>query len=415
MQNQILPFAPPLKPLMARQGDPAEPADDAPPFADLMKADDPPAQDPPPGWPAPMPSLPPPVALSVPHDPAGSGGVSGPDPLADLSADLLPLPLGAALVGTTAAADAPMFETVLPPPLLDVPEQSADPVATFQPEAEPAPLPASRASAFLFQMEHGQPAAADLSATPEIAIAFKDRPPNLPRLPPPDSAPKHGDSAEQSQVGTQSVAQTTAPPAQTSGGQIAFAHRQAADPIAKSAEGDSVPPDAQDLFAVITSEPAADAVSLPQTPAPLKLAEVAVLSRLAEPAASAAPHTQQLARAIAVTPPGGTVSLVLAPAELGQLRFGLRQKGDRIVVTLSAERADTLDLLRRNLPDLVGELKTAGFANSSFEFETWQGGDRSAPKRPEPPPSDSPAAPARISEPSRPPAPRHSGQLDLRV
>lgn len=69
----------------------------------------------------------------------------------------------------------------------------------------------------------------------------------------------------------------------------------------------------------------------------------------------------------------GPVEIVLNPAELGHLRFEIRPKGDQVQVILSAERPETLDMLRRNGEQLVQELRGAGFSGASISYGQWGG------------------------------------------
>lgn len=67
----------------------------------------------------------------------------------------------------------------------------------------------------------------------------------------------------------------------------------------------------------------------------------------------------------------GPIEVVLNPAELGHLRFEIHQKGEHVQVVLSAERPETLDLLRRNGEQLATEFRNAGFAGASLSFGQW--------------------------------------------
>lgn len=82
--------------------------------------------------------------------------------------------------------------------------------------------------------------------------------------------------------------------------------------------------------------------------------------------------------------PSGVTELSLAPEELGRLRMQMAPDGDSIRIVLSAERPETLDLLRRNVEQLAADLRQMGFASSSFSFSGWGGRPPVAP----------PAAPA---------------------
>jgi hypothetical protein len=86
----------------------------------------------------------------------------------------------------------------------------------------------------------------------------------------------------------------------------------------------------------------------------------------------------QIAAAVAVAH-DQTVELLLAPEELGQVRIDLRRDGDTVVVSVSAERQDTLDLLRRNADQLALDLRAASQAGVSLSFGRWTGSEGGAP------------------------------------
>lgn len=67
----------------------------------------------------------------------------------------------------------------------------------------------------------------------------------------------------------------------------------------------------------------------------------------------------------------GPIEVLLNPAELGHLRFEIHQKGENVQVVLSAERPETLELLRRNGDQLASEFRNAGFAGASLSFGQW--------------------------------------------
>ncbi len=79
----------------------------------------------------------------------------------------------------------------------------------------------------------------------------------------------------------------------------------------------------------------------------------------------------------------GRIELTLTPETLGKLHFDMRPEGGGLSIVLSAERADTLDLMRRHLPDLVAELKQAGIQAGSFSFSSWNEGQRAQTPQPE--------------------------------
>ncbi|MDZ4093360.1 MAG: flagellar hook-length control protein FliK [Paracoccaceae bacterium] len=72
----------------------------------------------------------------------------------------------------------------------------------------------------------------------------------------------------------------------------------------------------------------------------------------------------------------GTVELTLSPDELGHMRMTLVADGDMLHVTLSADRPETLDLLRRHADQLAQEFRQAGFSGATLSFA--QGGTGSS-------------------------------------
>lgn len=86
------------------------------------------------------------------------------------------------------------------------------------------------------------------------------------------------------------------------------------------------------------------------------------------------PNLPQLAAQIVdtlVKGPDGTATLTLSPEELGQVRLSLqpdRQNPDRIVVLLSFDRPDTMDLFRRHADQLTEALRSAGYAGVQLDF-----------------------------------------------
>lgn len=89
----------------------------------------------------------------------------------------------------------------------------------------------------------------------------------------------------------------------------------------------------------------------------------------------------QVVETLAALPPDtpGRIELTLTPDNLGKLHFDMRPEAGGLSIVLSAERPDTLDLMRRHLPDLMAELKQAGVQTGSFSFSSWNGGQRPPP------------------------------------
>ena len=87
----------------------------------------------------------------------------------------------------------------------------------------------------------------------------------------------------------------------------------------------------------------------------------------------------QIARATIDSGPGVT-EIRLSPEELGSIRMDLRTDGDRATLVVSAERPETLDLLRRHSDRLASEFRAAGFQDLDLGFGRWGGSeDRQAP------------------------------------
>lgn len=88
-----------------------------------------------------------------------------------------------------------------------------------------------------------------------------------------------------------------------------------------------------------------------------------------------------------------SVTLQLEPRELGRLSIRVAMHEGRVSAQVRAERPETLDLLRKHLPELQAALAGAGIQTESFTLElgTGERGDRPA--------ADArPAAPARGNE-----------------
>lgn len=80
----------------------------------------------------------------------------------------------------------------------------------------------------------------------------------------------------------------------------------------------------------------------------------------------------QIARALPEKP--GAVELTLTPEELGRIRFEIQQSGDLVRMVLTAERPETMEHLRRHLPEFLADLRQAGFSGSDISFGQWSRG-----------------------------------------
>ncbi|NRA98530.1 MAG: flagellar hook-length control protein FliK [Rhodobacteraceae bacterium] len=67
-------------------------------------------------------------------------------------------------------------------------------------------------------------------------------------------------------------------------------------------------------------------------------------------------------------PANGPIEVSLSPEELGKLRITMTGTEASMVVQVSADRSETLELLRRHIDLLAQELKSQGFESLSFEF-----------------------------------------------
>ncbi|MZQ90293.1 hypothetical protein GVY41_14500 [Frigidibacter albus] len=114
--------------------------------------------------------------------------------------------------------------------------------------------------------------------------------------------------------------------------------------------------------------------------------------------------------------PDRPVELTLSPEELGRVRLTLSTSEAGLVLSVTAERPETLDLMRRNIDQLARDFRELGFTDLSFSF-TQQ--DRRPQTDPQAilPPGPAPSGPAAAAAPV-PPAPHRpaaNGGLDLRI
>ena len=142
-------------------------------------------------------------------------------------------------------------------------------------------------------------------------------------------------------------------------------------------------------------DPALTPPSLPSLPALTPPALPGLIPPALPPSRPAPTVAGPLAHALAHALPGGLhatlvkaattarrddqVELTLAPVELGRVRFALATSGDQVQVTLSVERPETLDLLRRHAEDLRAEFRAAGFGGAALNFGHWGQNQRGEP------------------------------------
>lgn len=82
---------------------------------------------------------------------------------------------------------------------------------------------------------------------------------------------------------------------------------------------------------------------------------------------------RQLAEAIQQNP-NRPVEITLKPHELGAVRLSVQQAEMGIIVNLTAERPETLELMRRHIDQLGQDFQAMGYANIAFSFAEGEAG-----------------------------------------
>ncbi|MCC5973099.1 MAG: flagellar hook-length control protein FliK [Rubellimicrobium sp.] len=103
---------------------------------------------------------------------------------------------------------------------------------------------------------------------------------------------------------------------------------------------------------------------------------------VATPATALSRVAQEMAILISRQGNGGS-EIVLSPSELGRVRLRLKDLDGGLFIQISAERPETIELIRRNIDALSSELRQQGFATVNFSFGSDGGADhdRSAESR----------------------------------
>ena len=93
----------------------------------------------------------------------------------------------------------------------------------------------------------------------------------------------------------------------------------------------------------------------------------------------------QIAAAIQKGGPGMKpgIELMLSPEELGPVRLTFTQSETGVTVNVHADRAETLELLRRNIDTLAQEFLDIGYESAEFTFERRDAEARDAGRSPE--------------------------------
>ena len=308
--------------------------------------------------------------------------------------------------------------TVVPPPALSAPTQAgAAAPATVPVAAQPGPVAAALSVG-------GDPAQAE---TPALGIDGAD----LARgVTAPGAASQSPDAAQEAAAGS------SLPPTMVTANRQDAPHRTS--PIARndtppatfgaSAEfaGPTRPDDGPATALAFSPRPPPAADPLAPTgavvPALAQILTTPLATSVITSAPSFTPHAKPLAATlIEHARNGGTesVELALAPDELGRLRMSMQAEGDVMRVLLSAERPETIDLLRRHADHLAQEFRQAGFSGATLSFGQWGAGGAAHPQAQAQ--ATPPAAPAPVAGPSptqptpRAPAVAGVGGLDLRL
>ena len=83
---------------------------------------------------------------------------------------------------------------------------------------------------------------------------------------------------------------------------------------------------------------------------------------------------RQIAQAMQAAP-DRAIELTLSPAELGRVRMSLGGADQNMIVSIFAERPETLDLMRRNIDMLNQAMLELGYTDVTFAFEQGQQGE----------------------------------------
>ena len=123
---------------------------------------------------------------------------------------------------------------------------------------------------------------------------------------------------------------------------------------------------------------------------------------------------RQLAEAI-VTGSGGKLEVQLEPEELGRVRFHMQISEHGVALQVSADRPDTLDLLRRNADQLARLLTEAGYQGSNLSFSGQRRGGASQGRSGRPDHHVPDGAAAQGAPQAKAPARVPAAGLDLRL
>jgi hypothetical protein len=204
-------------------------------------------------------------------------------------------------------------------------------------------------------------------------------------------------------------------PERSGGAADAGAVPRAAGPV----PAEPSPPELGDPSPRWLAEPMSALLPLPAADeAATRRAADIVLPAGAPPAAETARSVAaQLAASAGAAAAGESrIEIQLSPEELGRVTLTLQVADDTVVMSIQAERQETLDLMRRHADMLQREFRDAGFTAMSFSFG--QGSPDGRATRPTLSPvaeDDSAVQQVATGAPSRPDRPAPSSRLDLRL
>lgn len=100
----------------------------------------------------------------------------------------------------------------------------------------------------------------------------------------------------------------------------------------------------------------------------------------------------QMAAAIHSRPGASAFEVTLSPEELGRVSIALNGRDDGFHVTISAERPETLDLMRRHISVLASEFQKLGLGDLSIDLGTSAGSQQDTAPKPDFESFDAPGA-----------------------
>ncbi len=293
-------------------------------------------------------------------------------------------------------------QTPAPDPVRAATPAKADsaPPATSAPRPVPMPVPMTVPAPLAVPVAKTEsPARTAAGKEPAPARLSGHRDPDGVR----PAAPREAPETQKAAV----AAKAPEPPADESRG---------AEPLAIPARAAETPEDSAKVFADRPVDtPAALRTATPDAPAPGPLTLLTSSGRVVGPAGPGEPPPQlhrhhdvgrQLAHNLSAFP-AGPVEVTLAPEELGHVRMTLAAADGQMVLTLTADRPETVELMRRHIDQLAQDFRDLGFRDLSFSFA-----QRHPDQRPGafPTPADAPPdAPAPAA--TAPPVPERAAAL----